>query len=862
MASTYIDVNAANSSMLDSDNNNRWVYRINEGLELPTGTEIKVASSFINKKGITGGSIEIPADIEETLNYSFYGVDTDYNTLIQHPQDPATALEFDLYERVNTPVNSLFAGREFVSYDVNPLSNGTSNFDKYMPQREKVGGSETKMPYMNFYKKADGTLQITPMVGTLTIKIPKGVYSVLQLAILIQDQFNGIVDPDDIKGRDTFVQRQKALTVPGWQGIPVTNIMNRLVQAEEGYLQPDPNAYTGAGNPKFPTGNTQTIPFWTALFTHNDVVPGPPVGINPDSTKFSDQLKLKGGVDTAGMLACVAALDSGEHIPYSAIMVQSDHFEFIRRASIETDQANFDTGTLNVSEDMLQFNKFGQTNSTNKFFFQGLNAQRNTNAFQISSVTHYNTPATGMTERGKVPTDPEFQKLGATGFSTESMNYFTTGIPVGTTQVELSYDTQNAGFSISRLHQPRKFPTHDRFGTSQSSQAGQEGVFIKRVAKGNFQNPTLIADAYLAPNGAAIAATATAARALLESGGINAQGRGEDYTILTNTIEAIMSRLGGVAVYNWAVKTAEKFGTKKFNNKGSAHLRRFDEYFNSEVEAKRAWESTLWFRLGFSYDQLQKPSGWGTEPTYYSRSGSHQSPGFTTDQSIDSSVITSISTLFNSFNAAAPTTAPPAQGTPTPILKDVGIQVYSMLDVNVPSIPFNNNSHVGGDTAFPTNFAAYQNSFYDCAVMTPVTTDARPIVAEALPTLSEHGYYLISSSIVGDQDIVKAADPLPILDVVPISSLSNQDFIADRTEITHILSNPKTLNHVDIAILNPDLTAPKLEKNSAVILKITKPLEKPTNLIANVVNNQTAELVEQQVLQMEKAEEAQAKQAS
>ena len=185
-----------------------------------------------------------------------------------------------------------------------------------------------------------------------------------------------------------------------------------------------------------------------------------------------------------------------------------------------------------------------------------------------------------------------------------------------------------------------------------------------------------------------------------------------------------------------------------------------------------------------------------------------------------------------------------------------------MMDVNEPSIPFNNNTHIGSDTAFPTNFAAYQNSFYDAAVMTPVVTDARPVVADALPTLSEHGYFLISSSIVGDQDIVKAADPLPILDVVPISSLSNQDFIADRTEITHILSNPKTLNHVDIAILNPDLTAPKLEKNSAVVLKITKPLEKPTNLIANVVNNQTAELVEQQVLQIEKAEQAQQKQAS
>ena len=122
MSTQYIDINAQQSSIIDKTNNNRFTYQLNEGIELPTGTEIAVASSFINKKGITGGSIEIEADISETIHYVYYGIDTDYQTLKQDTHDPTGQYGIDLFTKVNQPVNPLFTGRTWAAN--NPDSAG------------------------------------------------------------------------------------------------------------------------------------------------------------------------------------------------------------------------------------------------------------------------------------------------------------------------------------------------------------------------------------------------------------------------------------------------------------------------------------------------------------------------------------------------------------------------------------------------------------------------------------------------------------------------------------------------------------------------------------------------------------------
>ena len=70
----YIDVNASNSER--NETNNRWRYQVNEGLYLPTGTQVEVANSLVNLPGIVGSSIEIETEIEETICFQYYVTDT------------------------------------------------------------------------------------------------------------------------------------------------------------------------------------------------------------------------------------------------------------------------------------------------------------------------------------------------------------------------------------------------------------------------------------------------------------------------------------------------------------------------------------------------------------------------------------------------------------------------------------------------------------------------------------------------------------------------------------------------------------------------------------------------------------------
>ena len=77
MSVRYIDANCLNA-VERNETNNRWKYKINEGIEIPTGSEISVANSLINLSGITGQSIEIEADYEETILFNYYISDSTY----------------------------------------------------------------------------------------------------------------------------------------------------------------------------------------------------------------------------------------------------------------------------------------------------------------------------------------------------------------------------------------------------------------------------------------------------------------------------------------------------------------------------------------------------------------------------------------------------------------------------------------------------------------------------------------------------------------------------------------------------------------------------------------------------------------
>jgi hypothetical protein len=131
-----------------------------------------------------------------------------------------------------------------------------------------------------------------------------------------------------------------------------------------------------------------------------------------------------------------------------------------------------------------------------------------------------------------------------------------------------------------------------------------------------------------------------------------------------------------------------------------------------------------------------------------------------------------------------------------------------------------------GTTIYDNNYNSYILSNYQMSASYPIQTSSLSISATDFPTLSSRGYFLITSDIIdGYNDEVKQGQPIPLLGVVPISNLSNQDFITTKNTITHTLSQQKIINQVKIKILNPDLTNPLLEENSSVILQVNIPIQ-------------------------------------
>ena len=92
--------------------------------------------------------------------------------------------------------------------------------------------------------------------------------------------------------------------------------------------------------------------------------------------------------------------------------------------------------------------------------------------------------------------------------------------------------------------------------------------------------------------------------------------------------------------------------------------------------------------------------------------------------------------------------------------------------------------------------------------MNNVVAKPTPISAEELPTLSQFGYYLITSDLVPTyKDIVAKGDPLGLLGVVPKTSLSSQDFIPlANSDLVQVLNQDTIINNIRVKILNPDLS--------------------------------------------------------
>ena len=477
----------------------------------------------------------------------------------------------------------------------------------------------------------------------------------------------------------------------------------------------------------------------------------------------------------------------------------------------------------------------------------------------------------------------------AVGCSPSNYNYdiFSQGYYVGTPDFSFSYSDDMSAFTIQGLHQSQRMPSCDAEGNPINSE-GQSGLFLKRPCK------ILTKDLFLPKRSQKYIADTPADTAydqrFQQTGGLN--GFEEK---IKNVLNQNESRVGGVAIYNWAYQTALKYGdidpttfrkpfdandpnsdTYKVYDSDFTHLWKFQDFFSSDEKMREAWEKTLWFRLGFTFDNLQNDATWEKCPYYdlpvdkYSNEGIPNNTedksnfyfdkrtqmyfknedfklyGKTTNAELGVDSVPTISSVFNNSLFTYTPTKTPEGGKAGDTLNQI-VRTYDNSDIGQPLLsntaevslssyndPAIRNGLFEALTDYKANKYSYENSVYWSKIRVPLLTESKSIIATKLPQLSEQGYYIITSDIVdGYEDEVKEGQPIAMLGIVPISNLSNQDFITTKNDIVHILQQAKNLNKIKIKILNPDLTAPSLLENSSVILRITTPLPQNTNQIGN-----------------------------
>jgi hypothetical protein len=362
------------------------------------------------------------------------------------------------------------------------------------------------------------------------------------------------------------------------------------------------------------------------------------------------------------------------------------------------------------------------------------------------------------------------------------------GYTIGTTDFQFVYNETNAGFAFQFLHTPRREMSHDMIG-AQNPASGQTISHYKESG---------VLDTIIKTYGNILTA--------------------QDTQFLKNSILYPRQRSSGVIIYNWDFDLIYKNTDKKVFE-GDEYMQ-YSQQFNKLEDAVKLWRKSFWYRLGFDYNQLnanfETVRSYDLPPT--------QLYGTTTNNTLDVSLLNTISSDYAPEQST---------GNTDYINKIDDIELPYVLLQQVKTYGLNYPSKTWlGLTAY--NYQTFKNVMYIYTQIHSIVTTSRNLTANRLPTLSNEGYFIITSDLIGAMgDTVKNNVPLPILGIVPKSNLSNQDYISSFQEIQHITSQDLVINNIKMRILNADLTDPYLNEKSSIILKITLNIQPQQTEVVN-----------------------------
>tara|TARA_R110000765_G_scaffold391389_1_gene484251 strand:+ start:464 stop:3133 length:2670 start_codon:yes stop_codon:yes gene_type:complete len=874
MNDIYIDANVNNSFNVNEENSD-FTYKLQEPLELPKGTQISIQQSFINKKGITGGSIEIDEDIYEIVEYIHYITEQAHFLPIADPDTTANrtgwarstlkimpqsfASNFDLnalQNNINPNAVPISTAQPWTADTGKILYGETLAFEttgdgqhaegsQYWIEASDsrhgkcftdYGGSNMILPQIQWKKMDNGTGEneyyMVPVVRELEIFIPRGVYGIGQLGQLIEDYFNGVVRLQTINGqksidRRTDMERKMANIMSDYKKSVDSNTINidnfdgqpfNSPTLQRTYARNDRrwNADgTESHNTTNATDHGKPVYAWSDIgmdgftsmdcynellaYTHLNGMPNKTPAGTPNPFNYTDVKDLNDG---DGGNAYIDFATHAKRRPFYYFTCPEDEGVL--------GEINKTTGVPVVTDPVVG----DGGDSKSSLYGYGLNGYSDVN--RVYGV-------------GMVGSDPLYQNPYQYSRILDNNTLFTRMI--GTTNFSFEYNTEKNGYEMKGLHQVPIAPSHDRIGIPNSS-AGNQVINIKQLVGNSlrkFPDGSTISKWY---NGVNHQDT-PAFNPPYNLGAFNDPKQSRLIRSILNTPE---TRTSGIMITNWGKQTCQNNRTLPFSTTDRDLGKNFSDYFNSDKQTRENWEKTIWFKLGFEYDQIANRDKFKKQTiynkdfdnnVYFNTPNSNQDCGFTTDTQIDNSIITTISTLNNPYEIKAKSIKPDINNS-----AETNFQIHGIANVARPWDAYQHGN--GGDNdSIISNINQFSNSLYKGCSCIPVSiADVGGITASRLPTLTEQSYYLITSDILDNfKDNVKKGEPLALMGVVAKTNLSNQDFIVDKNDITQTLSQSKVINKIRIKVLNPNLTMPILNDSSSILIKISKPNIIPTTLL-------------------------------
>jgi len=372
----------------------------------------------------------------------------------------------------------------------------------------------------------------------------------------------------------------------------------------------------------------------------------------------------------------------------------------------------------------------------------------------------------------------------------------------GTSSFNLEYDEGDTNrFSISNLHEPYKLPNLSPDGKTPTNFGGQQATLINNpISFLKFQDP--------------------------------------DKSIFYRSSQPILCSgnypiecVSGVSVNNFAFKTVQTtdifqnlITEIKANNIANARnqmlreklifdlfTKPFDQFYSSADAAEKAWDTTLWARLGFSYKQL-------------------------------GNVSENLETVFT------PTNSQNYQGSQVPITNPKTAKQLGIISHNAFSftyIPSTDGMGIGnffgsGTNGLPQGYGLRSyNAYEDFAGINidqsginqnyiHILADSQKLIAENFPALNGgNNYLVIESDIVKENAQDSNSTPTTIVGIVSTENAQN-DTIFSQNNYTFTVTESRLLTSIEVRIKNPDGTLVSddvIGKNNGFVFMLEKAFE-------------------------------------